>query len=399
VCDASTAYFTYRCSLIEETMHMPPDIRVLRNVRSIEKFIAGFERFYLVDAKRHERFNPLSNRQFEVLIWYPADPVKGMQPKRYLSNHNPKKLLLLNWRFGKNAVNKIVAERKTHSYEGVPVSGMKSTYPVLLFSHDMASLPEYYTLLMESLALDGYFIFSINHSYLSEESTLHNEKGIQSIPFEKRFLAFNWFVDREIQSIVDSPGYGAKWEISRKSSFMKELLREPILEWRHDKKFLLDYLQEINNSDGPWEMPHNFFRGRLDLTQVATIGHGWGGASGVHSLLADSRVKAAVNLNGFQFSEGIENTLTKPLLMIYSEDRSGMNDGIYFSDSQLRKEVLPQSTDDQFTDRPFYFSSGENENELLCARLFNKQLDLIHSFLKEHLNTPHLVHLKTRYGN
>jgi hypothetical protein len=361
----------------------------------ISGFSAGFSRFQLIHAGVRERFNSKEHRQFEVLVWYPADAVESKKTKPYLSNHVSRNLSILNWTFGKSMVEDVITKRKTRSYEHVPVSEKRDTYPVLLFSHDLGSLPEYYTQLMESLAREGYFVFSVNHTYLSEEVTLVKSDKSQPILLRKYFMALQWMMQRKMKAISRKKSYEDKWLTSKKIDKLRHLLSGPIMDWCGDKKFLLNYLEGLNHA-GMKEpsLPHNFFAGRLDLSHIAVMGHGWGGASSVHSLLFDKRIKAAVNLDGFQFSEGIENAIHKPLLMIYSEEFSGMNEGIYFNTSDYEMTVLENSTHRHFMDWIFYPTQSDSlgflQNDLTLERL----TEYIFPFLEKNLKIPYEASVK-----
>ena len=161
-------------------------------------YSVGFARFNLVETGRKDSFNKTKDRQFEVLTWYPADDNFNHSPMVHLGKGERDKSILLRLRFGWQRVGRFIGTMSTNSYFDAPVSELRAQYPILLFSHELGSMPEYYTKLMESLAKEGYFIFSINHPHLSQ----HCSTSSGEVKFKFTIGLAWWFVLRKAKRIA-----------------------------------------------------------------------------------------------------------------------------------------------------------------------------------------------------
>ena len=83
----------------------------------------------------------------------------------------------------------------------------------------------------------------------------------------------------------------------------------------HDFVVLLDEMARWNQND-------DFFAGRLDMQNVAAMGHSYGGGVAAEFCRIDSRVKTAVVLEGYlQNADALLAAgLSKPVLSMYRED-------------------------------------------------------------------------------
>jgi dienelactone hydrolase len=86
-----------------------------------------------------------------------------------------------------------------------------------------------------------------------------------------------------------------------------------------DVRFVLDQLQQWNSHD-------NFWRGRLDLSRIAIVGHSMGGTTAALATKEDTRISAGVNLDGSTYP-GMNGDvrpieLHKPLLFIATEEHA-----------------------------------------------------------------------------
>ncbi|WP_068084558.1 alpha/beta hydrolase family protein [Novosphingobium rosa] len=60
--------------------------------------------------------------------------------------------------------------------------------------------------------------------------------------------------------------------------------------------------------------------GRIDPARIGFLGFSFGGATGVEQALADPRIKAVANLDGWLFGEATHSVLTRPYLLFYIDD-------------------------------------------------------------------------------
>ena len=103
--------------------------------------------------------------------------------------------------------------------------------------------------------------------------------------------------------------------------------------WTADNEFALNALAAATEDHASWAY------GRLDMTRVGAIGHSFGGAASMRLLGTDSRVKCAVNMDGWTFG-GLASRTTQPILYLY---------GVPPAQQDPRPEAPPttQSNDDQ----------------------------------------------------
>jgi hypothetical protein len=294
----------------------------------------GFTEFTLVDATRKDLFTTSRLRQFKVLVWYPGEKAEHAPYKKYLEIKSNRGVIL-------SSLSGMIGLRKqsgtnTNSLKDIPVSDRRPQYPVLIFSHDLGLLPEYYTTLAESLAGEGYIVFSINHTYFSEHSCFDVQPG--SVRFRARYRG----------------GIKALWALRRKGrrnladdDFNPSGFLNVNSEMISDRRFLLDFLEELNKGKFLLDPAINRFIGRLNLNRVGAIGHGWGGSSAAHSLVNDTRIKTAVSLNGRELTQRIESTSEKPLLVICAD---GTTDLAKCVEKENLVVVIPDSTHRSFTD-------------------------------------------------
>ncbi|MFN8558600.1 MAG: alpha/beta fold hydrolase [Dehalococcoidia bacterium] len=123
-------------------------------------------------------------------------------------------------------------------------------FPVLIFSHGAGSTPAQSAFLTSHLASHGYVVAAPPHPGATWD---------------------------------DCPGCGA---VERQ----QRLLRDSTINRPGDVSFALDMMAALNADTG------STFRGALDVTRAAVIGHSWGGYTAVMAAATDRRFRAAVAL-------------------------------------------------------------------------------------------------------
>lgn len=357
-------------------------------------FPVGFSRFSLVDTHRKISKRKSHNRQVEVLVWYPGEAIDGMRSKAYLENHAVNKLWISKFKVGLRKAG-VLSHTKTHSFIDIPVSSARDRFPVLLFSHDLASLPEHYTILMESLAAEGYFVFSMNHPRIAEQTrTVEDKNNIKHASFDYHLLTDSMSVSRAAAKFRKASSYQEKWRLSRSINNKWPELSATHADMMKDKMLLLDFLEHVNTNVIYKVRPYDIFSRKIDLKNVGVLGHGWGGSSATHSLIQDKRVKVAVNIDGFQFSNSLNDTITRPLLMIYSQENTGVNEGSYFSSSDYEQLTIENCSHESFSDLPYLSGYRSMNDQHLMALI--RTVDEVKSFFNTRLrNTQFSTFAKT----
>jgi hypothetical protein len=160
----------------------------------------------------------------------------------------------------------------THARQGAPVAHSARPYPAVLFSPGYSYDREMGTTLVEDLASHGYVVVTMSHTYEAWE--------------------------------VEFPG--GRVERGRHDPD-NDLTRDPYeaLKIRlADTRFVLDQLAALgagHNPDAERRPLPAGLRHCLDLAKIGIFGHSLGGALTAQALALDSRVIAAVNLDGSMF--------------------------------------------------------------------------------------------------
>ena len=159
---------------------------------------------------------------------------------------------------------------------------MEQEYPILIFSHGMTGFRNQNTFQIEELASHGYIVVGIDHAY-DAAATVYPD-GREVLINKHQLSGF-------------------------------EALDEHMTLWTQDVSFILNRLEQLNKQD-----EQDRFTGRLDLERIGMFGHSYGGATAAQMLLKDSRIKAAINMDGTLYGEPMPSTgLNKPYLQMNGE--------------------------------------------------------------------------------
>ncbi|MFD0713050.1 alpha/beta hydrolase family protein [Paenibacillus sp. GCM10027626] len=238
------------------------------------------------DERREETLTPKpgDKRELMVQIWYPADAKAKGKPVSYLSNPdvfaegyskvlNLPKLLFTTFGYV-----------KTHAIENAEISNQEPSYPVLIFSHGFSGHKNQNTFQIEQLVSHGYIVVGIDHTYSSTASVFSDGRVANYVPQDTGSIAY-----------LDKANDG----------------------WVADAKFVLDQVEKLAGND-----PDHRFTGRMDMNNVGMFGHSFGGATSTQMLMTDSRIKAAINMDGVLYGKlrVPEEGLKKPFMMMSADD-------------------------------------------------------------------------------
>jgi dienelactone hydrolase len=240
-------------------------------------FPVGVVSRMLTDPSRRNRYHVSTNGSFMISLWYPAVAEAGKLPDRL---EDQQLALDPGWPAAWDATP--LPDREpyfvSHALAEAPCASAQAPYPVLIYSHGAY---DGRTTIMErapEIASHGYVVVGVNHwdafgTVFPDGSYLHGENAGTFV------ITTAGFQDRVT-----------------------------------DLRFVLDQLEEWNRADA-------MFAGRLDLTNVATMGYSWGGGVAGEVARVDERCKAAIVLEGyFQNADDLVRLgLTKPTLSIYAD--------------------------------------------------------------------------------
>lgn len=222
-------------------------------------YTVGRTAFLWVDADRSELLStqPDDHRDVSVRVWYPTSSQPGAETVSYVDS-----LEVLDGIWSDEEIS-LAQSVRTHSVAEATLAPEPATFPILLFSPGLATIPELYTSFSEELASQGYIIAVLDHPYDSAATVR---------------------ADGRIVELAPSPDGGDE---------LLTYLRERTTVRAQDIAFVVRQLSALH--EGDIESP---FRGRLDLSRVGVLGHSIGGMTAAEACMNDERIVACANMDG-----------------------------------------------------------------------------------------------------
>jgi predicted dienelactone hydrolase len=287
-------------------------------------FAVGVKYFHLVDEERNDPFLDKSKQKRELMvkIYYPA---KGDESKSYTPYFRSPELLkmfagfynLPNFMF--DHLNLV----KTNLKENLRLSNNENRYPVVLFSHGAGTSIEAQTSQCEDLASHGYIVVAIDHTYVSAATIFPNR-------------------------VVSHKEATTDFHTPEPAEIITRIMTD-------DASFVIDELEEINVGK-----INSIFKGRLNLDKLGAIGHSVGGAVAYNLANNDSRVKAAIDLDGVVYITPKENMA--PFLLMASDTN--------LQSIQKRKPLMKKF--EEMTDEDQKFTIAMNGSEKRYKETYNR---------------------------
>lgn len=265
----------------------------------------------LVDPVRMETHlaGPLRPREIMVQIWYPAVP-----HHQHLASYRRRHETTL--------LSSYMAVLKTHSYKNAAVAASGAPFPVLLFNPAWAGQRTQNTYQVEDLASHGFIVVGIDHTYNSRPVAFPDGRVL-------------WTTD--IHDISDFQHTTVAQQIAIGD---KEVRIEA-----GDDALVLNTLSAANlDPRSPWF-------GRVDANDAGAFGHSFGGAVAAQICYQDSRVKAALNEDGWMFGDVFTHGLDKPYLFMDDDTPAISPAQLKSADVQTRRESELDVTDMDNLDR------------------------------------------------
>lgn len=271
-------------------------------------YAVGTVQIHWTDTSRKEvhAYTKDPYRELNIQIWYPAG-----QPSRTPAPYFPDLDHLADGLSSNYHIPRFLFDYlglvKTPAYTDLPISTHRANYPVILFSHGFPGGRYTNTFQTVELASHGYIVVSVEHTLGSITTVLPSGQYIG--------------VDPDLPEPSNLPA----WD---------QLINKV---WVKDTQFVLNRLVQLNEHDS-----QNKFFQRLDLNRVGMLGHSYGGANAAQTMLADTRIRAAINMDGTFFGTGdFSRGLRGPFLFM-SSDTSSTNPPTdkNLTDSQLAENGL-----------------------------------------------------------
>jgi predicted dienelactone hydrolase len=288
----------------------------------------GVSQWFLTDVSREETLtaDPGDHRELTVCAWYPADASGLTKTAGYLNNPQIVGRALAGTLPGAGFLFSHLRLVRTHSFPNAPVSNRESSYPVLIYSHGYGQHAGLNTALMEELASYGYIVFSIGHTYESTVEVFPDGR-------QARFIQTPNSIDGKTYQKLSKEAEELKPnDLAARVMFFRRFQKLTTMEstriyvWSADTRFVIDWLDKINNED-----TRNPFYRRLDLKKLGVFGMSFGGAAAGQLCVEDRRVKAAINMDGFPYGDLIDHPLEIPFMFMRSQWSSTQFNGIFQS--------------------------------------------------------------------
>jgi len=287
-------------------------------------YAVGTMSFAFTDESRPEIFtdDPKDRRLVYAQAWYPAGSTDDSA--RALMWIYPEETIILLTKFFHmpEVAFSHLPSVLSHSYVNAPLVEQETTYPILVFSHGYdAGFFAQNMVQMEELASHGYVIFSIGHAY--ESSLVFDEQG-RAIPMSETQI--NAFYQEDEETIVAKRKIFAVTgdeQIQAARAWMAAipLAQQSTRIWTEDTQFVITQIARMNS--GQVVSP---FAGYLDTSRIGVFGQSFGGSAAFQVCAVDSRCKAAINMDGTQWGNLLNNPLHTPFMMMSGEDSIGVND-------------------------------------------------------------------------
>jgi predicted dienelactone hydrolase len=370
------------------------------------EFKTGTTNFFLQDVYREEIFteDPDDFRQFMVRAWYPVDERVSNTKLKYLEGYNIDTLKYFWDMFGiPEKLFDLIGKVETNSFIDAPISDSQNKFPVIIFSHGYGlGIPELYTFISENLASNGYIVLSLTHPYESVEIDYPDRPAAYVSERASEMLQENLMQYGALKNAANQEEKVKATELVLKNS---KIAMESIEVWAKDSEFVLNQLSSSSSN-----IPQ-FIKDKADLDNIGALGHSFGGATAGELAMNDSRIKAVMNLDGFQYGSLFGKELNVPYAMVYSDFNKQMNDAILTTSSKdLYFITIPETMHFSFSDMPAYPDAfdkkafaGTMESDLfinllneLISSYFNKYLkDSEIEFPSDVFMTNYSVDIKT----
>lgn len=239
---------------------------------------------HFVDRSRKETFtdDPDDVRELMTTIYYPASASSSAKPAPY--GNDALKSAASEW-------PGIAPERwsqiKTPMVSDAPFAPDQNTYPVILFSPGLATLPVFYTTLLAELASNGYVVVSIARTYTTSLVVFPDGRSIRS---------------NAAGTDVDGHRGDTFFDAQKRRAQINDV-------WVADIRFVIDQLKALNQEN-------SLLSGHLDLTRIGLMGHSFGGSAGAQAAYLDNRIGAVVSMDSWLDGEVALEGISQPYLLM-----------------------------------------------------------------------------------
>jgi dienelactone hydrolase len=234
---------------------------------------AGTASVWLTDTSRPDPWaSGVNARELMVSLWYPAVPSDGRRA-RYMTPAESE--LQLTSRGITGIPQDTLSTVETNAVSDARPAGRQHSLPLVVLSPGFTNSRSTLTALAEDLASHGYVVAGIDHTYESHATA---------------------FPDGRVTTCLarDAPRRDRKEEVAASRAA--------------DVCFVLD---ELTGAHPAWPGA-----GLIDASAMAMAGHSAGGAAAIAAMLADSRIRAGIDMDGSTTAAIPDEGLARPFLFL-----------------------------------------------------------------------------------
>ena len=213
-------------------------------------------------------------RELMVSLWYPATPSEGRRA-RYMTPAESE--LQLTSRGITGVPPDALSMVRTNAVSDATPAGRQRSLPLVVLSPGFTSPRSTLTALAEDLASHGYVVAGIDHTYESFATAFPDGRVTTCLAREAR-----------------QRGTGSQEKVAAGRAA--------------DVSFVLG---ELTGTHPAW--PGG---GLIDPSRIAMAGHSAGGAAAIAAMLADSRIRAGIDMDGATAAPIPDDGLSRPFLFL-----------------------------------------------------------------------------------
>jgi dienelactone hydrolase len=228
---------------------------------------------WLTDASRPDPWSPgVTARELMVSLWYPATSSGGRRAQ-YMTPAESE--LQLTSRGITGVRPDVLSKVRTNAAVDATPAGHQGSHPLVVLSPGFTSPRSTLTALAEDLASHGYVVAGIDHTYESFATA---------------------FPDGRVTTCLarEAPRRGSNEKVAAGRAA--------------DVCFVLD---ELTGAHPAWPAA-----GLIDSSRIAMAGHSAGGAATIAAMLADSRIRAGIDMDGATSAPIPDHGLPRPFLFL-----------------------------------------------------------------------------------
>jgi dienelactone hydrolase len=248
----------------------------------------GTASVWLIDTSRPDPWvSGVNARELMVSLWYPAVPSNGRRA-RYMTPVESELQLASRGITGISPDTLSTVE--TNAVSDARPTGHQHSLPLVVLSPGFTNSRSTLTALAEDLASHGYVVAGIDHTYESHATA---------------------FPDGRVTTCLarEAPRGDRKEEVAAGRAA--------------DVCFVLD---ELTGAHPAWPGA-----GLIDPSQIGMAGHSAGGAAAIAAMLADSRIRAGIDMDGSTAAPIPDEGLARPFLFLGKQSNYTPGSGIIAS--------------------------------------------------------------------